>query len=464
MRFPALLRAGIASLALAAPAIPAAPAAADSIAYVKEGNVWLAAPDGTRQVQVTRTGGYASVSQADDGTMIALAPRERLHRLSRTGEVLADFPTYVSDGAPTSGPVNEFHGPFAPEISPDGKLVAFEWFNESYENGHNCTTSEHPALPGAHLAPGRRHHALGRLHRIRGVRPDDGLDLAVLDLERARSCAPAPARSSTRTRSSRTSAPDKADSELKRWFWDERGIGVDDVEISRDGRAVVGIAGFGDEFLRVYRPLFDPATAPAQDLRPFAQNTPVVAQCFEFTGPAGGRFETPTFAPDGHGLAWAAGDGVHVTTVPDLAGGCAPAQAERLVLPGARSPDWGPAEVPAATQVISAGDGAPRARPAQVKVVAARTRLSAALRRGLPVTVHGPAGSRVSVTAVVRRRVAGSGAARVGGGGTAKVRVRFTARARRSLAAAGSLRVTLKVVVKAGGAADVRRTAALTLR
>ena len=94
-----------------------------------------------------------------------------------------------------------------------------------------------------------------------------------------------------------TVGPAKADSDLKRWFWDERGIGVDEVEITRDGHAVVGIAGFGDEFLRVYRPLFDPASAPAQDMRPFATNTPVVEQCHEFTGPAGGRFESPTFAP-----------------------------------------------------------------------------------------------------------------------------------------------------------------------
>ena len=59
-----------------------APASADSIAYVQGGDVWLATPDGARKVQVTHTGSYAAVSQADDGTMIALAPGERLHRLA----------------------------------------------------------------------------------------------------------------------------------------------------------------------------------------------------------------------------------------------------------------------------------------------------------------------------------------------------------------------------------------------
>ena len=76
-----------------------APASADSIAYVQAGDVWLATPDGARRVQVTHTGSYSAVSQADDGTMIALAPGERLHRLTRDGRVTADFLTPISDGA-----------------------------------------------------------------------------------------------------------------------------------------------------------------------------------------------------------------------------------------------------------------------------------------------------------------------------------------------------------------------------
>jgi hypothetical protein len=100
MRAAALLGAALAAtLSL----VVAAPAAADSIAYVKDGNVWLATPDGARQLQVTTSGGYSYVSQADDGTMIALAPGERLHKLSRNGNVLADFATYVSDGRRSRG-------------------------------------------------------------------------------------------------------------------------------------------------------------------------------------------------------------------------------------------------------------------------------------------------------------------------------------------------------------------------
>jgi hypothetical protein len=47
--------AGLAAAALCLGA-GAAPALADSIAYVKDGDVWLATPDGARRQQVTHRG------------------------------------------------------------------------------------------------------------------------------------------------------------------------------------------------------------------------------------------------------------------------------------------------------------------------------------------------------------------------------------------------------------------------
>src|SRR5215217_8245904 len=116
----------------------AAPAAADSIAYSQDNDIWLASPDGARRQQVTHTGTYYYVSQADDGTLAALAPGEKIQKLSRTGQVLADFSTYVSDGSPVAGPVTQFHGPFDPEISPDGSKIAFEYFNDTYDAAPGC--------------------------------------------------------------------------------------------------------------------------------------------------------------------------------------------------------------------------------------------------------------------------------------------------------------------------------------
>ena len=65
---------GLAALvvALALPGV----AAADSLVFVKAGNVWLANADGSNAYQVTLDGTaahpYASPSQADDGTIVAV--------------------------------------------------------------------------------------------------------------------------------------------------------------------------------------------------------------------------------------------------------------------------------------------------------------------------------------------------------------------------------------------------------
>ena len=284
-------------LALAA----AAPAAADSIAYIKDGDVWLAAPDGGHQQRITRTGNYSYVSQADTGEMIALAPGERLHKLSRTGKVLADFGTVVSDGMPQAGPVNRFHGPFNPEISPDGTKVAFEWFNDSYSEGTGCSDATVPPCfvykqsQGVAITHADRYtgpeafglmtgwiypHWMSNDMLLRSysgaIMNDDAVFTAV--------------------------GAGLADSQLDPWFFDEWGYGVDDVELSRDLQTVVGIAGQASEKLRVYRTLMHPFGAPDWNHTPFREgNQPVAQPCFELLDPVGGKFQSTSLAPDGHG-------------------------------------------------------------------------------------------------------------------------------------------------------------------
>ena len=125
--------AGLAALALF---LLPSPAGADSISYVKGGDVWLSTSDGARQHRVTTTGGYEYASQADDGTLIALTGR-RLHRLSPTGALLADFATPVSF---SSGPnQSTFYGPFDPQISPDGTKVAYTYYWQYYGYDYSCS-------------------------------------------------------------------------------------------------------------------------------------------------------------------------------------------------------------------------------------------------------------------------------------------------------------------------------------
>src|ERR1044071_3847214 len=113
----------------------AAVAAAASLAYVKDGNVWLSTTDGSRQFQVTSNGGYSDVTQADDGTMIALTG-VRLHKLERQGNVLADFDTPVSDTRANG--FKAFYGPFDPAISPDGSKLAYTYYYKGVSQDNSC--------------------------------------------------------------------------------------------------------------------------------------------------------------------------------------------------------------------------------------------------------------------------------------------------------------------------------------
>jgi hypothetical protein len=125
----------IAALAAVACLAFAAPAMADSIAYIKDGNVWLSTPDVGRQYQVTFSGGYSDVTQSDDGTLVALTG-VRLHKLDRQGKVLADFDTPVSDTRPLGA--KAFFGPFDPAISPSGDKLAYTYYYKGVSQDTGC--------------------------------------------------------------------------------------------------------------------------------------------------------------------------------------------------------------------------------------------------------------------------------------------------------------------------------------
>ena len=73
---------------------------------------------------MTSDGGYSTVSQADSGRMVALRG-DKLRHLERDGRVIAEIATPVST---TVDPSMAFKGPFDPEISPDGRRVAYTYY------------------------------------------------------------------------------------------------------------------------------------------------------------------------------------------------------------------------------------------------------------------------------------------------------------------------------------------------
>ena len=400
----------LASVAAFLTLVIAAPASADSIAYVKGGDVWLTTPDGARQQQVTHTGTYSYVSQADDGTMVAAASGERLHKLSRTGAVLADFTTYVSDG----GPVSRFQGPFNPEISPDGTKVAFEWFNDSYENAPGCSETTVPPCQvytqrqGVGVTSSSAYTGPEAYGLMTGWIYPQWLSNDTL----------------LRSFSGAVFTDDAVITPLggavDPWFFDDQqGLGVDDVELSRDLSTVIGIAGFNDEKLRVYRTLMSPFGAPDWNHQPFyTGNTPVAERCYELDG----KFESTTLAPGGGAMAYGTADGVYVASIP---AGCAPGAPGTLLAAGGRFPDWGPADVPpvSAFQTVTPDPG-PSPDPAKT----AKLRITVARTGKVTFTAPGP--GRASVSFKLRGRTVGSATKTVKKAGKVTLKAKLKKRSR----------------------------------
>ena len=448
-----LVAAGVALVAAAALAAPAAQA--DSIAYVKGGDVWLSTSDGERQFQVTSTGAYQDVSQADDGTMIALSG-VRLHKLDRMGNVLADFDTPVSDTRPPAQRV--FWGPLDPAISPDGKQVAYSWYYMTQSQDPTCyppecyTTINEAGTGYSHSdrqtgwdEPGFKKHGGWR----NPVWVDNSTTL-ISDM--------------THWPNTEVTVDDRTatDNQARLWFTDDLtgnpSGNATEGDITRDTKRMAYVTGESEESLTLYYvPVFP---REFRDNEPYPKGSAFPVSCYRYGTPAGGRFRSPTFSPSGGKLAWADSEGVKVVDVPDFAaaGNCTAdgaSQTSSMLIPGAAEPDWGPADVPTG-RPGKGGDG-PKPGPGGggLSAKVSKVKLAKALKRGVTVTLAVPSAGKVSATAKARGRKVAAARSRAVSAGTASVKLTFTAKGRAALKRAR--KATLIVAVKftpQGGAAQ----------
>lgn len=253
-------------LALVMSALLAPGAVADSIVYERDGNIWQAEADGTRQTPITSGGGYSKPSQADDGTIVAVKDK-LLHRLDRSGHVL--------NTAGESGGT----GPLTPQVSPQGNLVAYNYFS----NNVFSTTLSHATRNTAHE----------EIFFISGWSNPSWIGNGqVLMFD------------GSQTFTGDTLIHKVGESGTQTWF--------EDAELSLSGgeinAAMTSLAATDGTRIRLYR-LNAPPPAIA-----------VEARC-DLTGPTGSFFR-PTWSPDGVSLAWQEDDGIWAGAIELDSGTC----------------------------------------------------------------------------------------------------------------------------------------------
>jgi hypothetical protein len=437
----------IAALAAAAFLVCAAPAMADSIAYIKDGNVWLSTTDGSRQYQVTTTGGYSDVTQADDGTLVALTG-VRLHKLDRQGNVLADFDTPVSDTRQNG--FKAFYGPFDPAISPDGAKLAYTYYYRGVSQDPSC-------FPPACVTVGWE-GGTGYSHTDRqtdwaeaGLGKHSGwLHPSWIDNENT-------------MLSHATHWPNKevvldtvgdGPQLLRDWFTDSTngndGGQMAHGEMTRQRTKMAFLAGAGDTQLRIYKIRQFPHGGPHGDWGSSLTDEELPYICAFYGNPAGGKFGPPSWSPDGTRLAYHDGEGVKVVTIPDWPGDVCSSDGMspngQLLVPGAIEPDWGPADVPPAREIT------PKPRPEGKLSLAAG---KASLRRGVKLKVQVPSAGRLTARALRGRTAMAAAKGRAKAAGTTTLTLRFTKKAKRALAHKRA-RLTVKVGFTASGAAKTQ--------
>jgi hypothetical protein len=311
--------------ALALLALAAAPAGAASIVFMKGGNVWLGSPDGSQLRQVTSGGGWDSPSQADDGTILAQRGTQ-LFRMDRAGNPLAPPINTTFTGAPATwaGPVNAV-------ISLDGVTQAYDGeITDSgyYDSGCGCYVYTHTFATwwGSATTFSQSNQTLGQQDYVDPAWIDNGhLMLSATGILIAQVA---------------TYALGGGDNAMTPWFSDPdpnvQGLGSGAITRSADKLAfIANVDGGAGNEIRIYS-----ATGPPPVAGGPTPNAPVDSCNL---GPNNFQSLRVSFSPDGQSLTYDAPDGIHLLTLTGWPT-CTSAT-DKLIIPGASEPYFGPADV-----------------------------------------------------------------------------------------------------------------------
>jgi len=424
---------------------------ASSIAFVKDNNVWLTSPDGSRQKQVTTDGtesrAYNWPSQADDGTILAKYG-DLFVRLRPDGTKLGEPIPAVGSDIRHSGSMTVMAGPAEPKISPDGSRFAY-WISARNLDTcpiwtPGCSYSDTDMAIVSHVDRFTDPTEFGGIRSYRDPSWIGNDRLLVFN-------------HGLGVKEAAISPVGAGEPGLLQWFDPPPGIPqIGTGEMTRQGDKLVALAGSspGQAQETVY--LYGVSAAAP---------TPPEAKCVISEGaPPSGRFMQPSWSPDGTALALLESDGIHVfENIPDLRAAspnCGQIT-DRLLVRGS-APGWGPADVPTGSTGggQQGGSGQPPA-PAMTALTIAKRQKGRAVRVRVGVAA---AGSTINVRLRSRGRLMGSVVKRNAKAGTLTLTVKLNRSGRMALRRARRLSLKVSVAVSGPGKAASTATRAVTLR
>lgn len=416
----------MAALALTAPAS----ASADSLVFVKDGEVWISHADGTGARPVTATpNNWAWPSVADDGTIVAAGGAQRvnpggtdsdgaseLYRLDQAGRVIGGP---VNTPGSNSSPACPAYSPTSVRVSPDGRQVVYDAFHCDYQYPflEDFASGQFSSFATDYSRPqwvDSTHVLITHIGTTFG-----NASLGVYDIVA------------------------------------KTGHGPTDDPYMDDYQATAARNGSRVAVLEDDAPDFIDGRARHADFRVYTTTgndvTQVTQACTLALDPSRiSRFNTasPAFSPDGTRLVWAEDDGIHTAS-------CA-APSDTLLIPGGAYPFFGTADASPAPPPSPAPSPTPVpacCAPPALSSTTKRARLSRSGRLTIAVTGAGPLTATGTVKAGHRTLRFRTAHAKLTPGRTAKVTLTLAKRdARRAAAALRHGRLTASITLTAGAA------------